>query len=465
MSWKTRYEGSDEFGFFTELTKIPRPSGHLDKIREYLISFAEKHGLRYETDGAGNLLIRREGTSGKTVVLQGHMDIVATAAPGTRFDFENQPLDTYVEHGWIHARNTTLGADDGGGLALMMCALTDPGLGFADLECLFTADEEIGLVGAAGLRRDWLKGKYLINLDSEDINEITIGSAGSTDVEAFFGYSADDSYDPGYLLEISGLAGGHSAMEIDRKRGNAILILAGFLNKLKGVRISEFAGGSASNVIPMSSHAKFTVPAGTDVDGAFEKYAEECLELMEEPAFLMSVVKADAGKCWSESDTSSFLNALLTCPNGVSDYDSFGIKTSSNIGVADNGRVVIKPRSSDASALNALVGRISRIFSEAGAEVPVPEIFPAWKESEDSILVVTATEVYRGVFGHGPTVTVTHGGLESSTVKERNRSVEGAIAIGPTILGAHTPDERMDLRTLTEAKEYLFELLKTLTGQ
>lgn len=465
MSWKTDYEGTDELKYFTELTQVPRPSRHLDRIREYLVDFAKAHGLEYEIDEAGNVLIRRKGTSGKTIVLQGHIDIVATVTPGHSFDFVNYPLDVYIENGWMHARNTTLGADDGGGLALMLCALTDPGMASADLECLFTVDEEIGLIGAARMKENWVSGKYLINLDNEDVNEITIGSAGSTDIEAVFGYSRKEDSGKFYRLDIEGLRGGHSAIEIDKKRGNAILLAAGFMKKLKGVRIASFTGGSASNVIPMTSSVVFSVPAGYDIDPIFEQYGSDCILTMDEPGFVMSLVGSDSQDTWSAQDTGDYLDAILTCPNGAMDADEYGVKTSSNIGVVeDTCKVIIKPRSSDIVVLRELVSKISAIFQNAGADVPVPEIFPAWRESEDCHLVKKAVEIYKEYFGRNPIVTITHGGLESSTIKDKCPGME-AIAIGPTIHGAHTPDECMDLRTLTEMKGYLFELIRELSSE
>ena len=462
MSWRTDYRDTDELRYFTELTKVPRPSGHLDRIRAFLLDFADSHKLEHEADKAGNILIRRRG-SGRTIVLQGHMDIVATCASGYEFDFENVPLDTYIENGWITARGTTLGGDDGGGLALMMCALTDPSLEGIDLECLFTADEEVGLIGALGMEPGWLSGRVLINLDSEDINEITIGSAGSADVEAVFPFTPEEDTDQAYRVEISGLRGGHSAGEIDRDRGNAIRIVAEFLSRLKGVRISSFRGGSAPNVIPMTASALFTVPESCPVDRIFEEYSAGCVNLLEEPDYVFSLRPAQCSGSWSPKDSSDYLDAILSCPNGVFERDEYGVKTSSNLGVADEGRIVAKPRSSDFATLKKLIANQSELFRSRGASVEEPVAFPAWRENEDSGLVRVASDTYRGYFGREPRVVVTHGGLESSTIKDKHPGME-AISIGPTVLGAHTPDEKMDLRTLTEAKGYLFELVRRLSS-
>ncbi len=463
---------TEEFRFFKELTQVPRPSGHLDLIRTHIRSFADSHGLPCEEDEAGNILIRRKGTT-RTVVLQGHMDMVPTSAPGKDFDFSSQPLDVRVDGDWITAEGTTLGADDGAGLALILCALTDPSLEGYSIEGLFTVDEEIGLIGASRLQEDWITGKMLVNLDNEDVNEIVIGSAGTADVEASFSFKRSVDAGDHYCVEVSGLRGGHSAIEIDGNRGNAILLLAGFLKSFSGARISYIAGGTAPNVIPMSAKAEFTVPQGTDVYAVFDEFTAEMRENFDEPDMTMSLTGSRPSPSWTSSDTTSFLDCLLMCPNGVLDRDSYGVKTSSNLGVVtdsfsesdgprDAVKIIVKPRSSDYDRLEELVDTICAIFRGRRAEAERPEIIPAWKESEENRIVKTAVSIYRGFFGREPVVTVTHGGLESSTIKSRNPGME-AVSVGPTITGAHTPEERMDLRTLTQMRGYVLELVKALS--
>lgn len=393
------------------------------------------------------------------------MDIVATCAEGKVFDFKEQPLDTYVLDGWIHARGTTLGGDDGGGLALMLCALTDPSLSYANLECLFTADEEIGLIGALNLDEKMVTGKMLINLDSESKDEITIGSAGSADVEVMLPYRFEEDPGMGFTISVGGLRGGHSAGEIDRPRINAILFVIGFLNTLDGVRIGRIEGGSAPNVIPMRASAIFTVPSGISIRELFDKYCSEHVNLVEEPGCSATLKEDECQRTWSAYDSHRFLEALCSCPNGALEYDGYGVRTSSNIGVIeDSSNLTIKPRSSDYPTLLALIEKIRKLFLDAGADVPEPTAFPAWRESEDGHLVKVAVETYRRHFGREPKMTVTHGGLESSTIKDKCLGME-AISIGPNVFGAHTPDECMELSSLTEMKEYLFELIHILSGQ
>ena len=223
-----------ELSIFLEITRIPRPSGHLSRIQKYLEDFAKSNHLDFQKDESGNVLISRPG-NGRTVVLQGHQDMVPNSV--SEFDFETTPLTTVIENGWVRAEGTTLGADDGSGIALMLCALTDPDLEGILLECLFTTDEETGLVGASNMKEGWLKGRVMVNLDNEDADEITIGSAGSTDVVARYSLQKSHSEEKSYKLRIEGLLGGHSAGMIDSGRANAILLTAGFLSVVPDVRV------------------------------------------------------------------------------------------------------------------------------------------------------------------------------------------------------------------------------------
>ncbi len=454
---------TQETRLFLELTKIPRPSGHMEKINAYLIGFAEEHGLEHEIDAAGNIVIRRRG-SGSPVVLQGHQDIVPNSDHD--FDFVSTPLETVIEDGWIRAEGTTLGADDGGGVALMLCALTDPRLEGRSMECLFTTDEEVGLVGASRMAPGWLKGRTMINIDSEDVNEITVGSAGSTDIEARF--SSERSMVEGEMhrLTVKGLLGGHSAGEIGSGRANAIVLVSECLRRLGAVRMASMEGGKASNVIPSSCTTSFF--CDSDPKRTVEGFAEEVKRRYgaSDPGIVFEL-ESENRECpaWTEGFSRTVLDSVLSCPNGVLEEDRFGVRTSSNVGVVggegDEIVIVIKPRSSDWDALSRLIERIEGGFSEAGAGTSHSDTFPPWQESEGSELVSKAAEVYRDVFGREPRIVSTHGGLEASTIKEKHPRMQ-AISIGPTVIGAHSPEERMDLSTLSEMKEYLFRLILSL---
>ncbi|MBR4504148.1 MAG: M20/M25/M40 family metallo-hydrolase [Candidatus Methanomethylophilaceae archaeon] len=349
---------------FRELTAVPRPSGHMGSIGAYLEGFAAERGLRSRKDSAGNILIERPGT-GMPIILQGHQDMVANSI--SEFDFASQPLSISEKDGWVSADGTTLGADDGAGIAIMLCALEDPSLEGIPLECLFTADEEIGLVGASQLPSDWLKGKFMINIDSEDDDEITIGSAGSTDIEAVF--SPERSRGCGKIcsVSVSGLLGGHSAMEIDSGRANAILIAADFARQIEGARLVSASAGAAPNIIPMRCELRFLCES--DPRDLFHSYSEKIrAEYAEaDPDISMSLWVSDGcASAWSKEATRSFLDSLLSCPNGPLEFDPHGLKTSSNLAMlssrGDSLAVISKPRSSDAEALDSLIGKIESAF-------------------------------------------------------------------------------------------------------
>lgn len=464
MVLNNSYQDTDEFRYFLELTKIPRPSNHLSRISSFLIDFADRHGLEHTADAAGNIMIRRNGGSGKTIVLQGHTDIVGTSTDGT-FDFENRPLDTYVRDGWIHARGTTLGGDDGGGLALMLCALTDPSLSSMDLECLFTANEEVGLIGTMNLDEKMVTGRTMINLDSECVDVITIGSAGSADISATFSYPFAADGGRGYSISIGGLRGGHSAGAIDQPRINAILFLIGFLKTVDNFRIGRIEGGSFPNVIPMRASVVFTAPPDADICRRFEEYCADRINLVDEPECSVSLNEVECTSTWSASDSRRFIDTLNRCPNGVLDRNERGIRLSSNLGVVrDSTTVVVKPRGSDMRALLELIAKTRAMFAEAGAVVPEAIPFPAWEESEDEPLVRSAARIYAKCFGKEPKILVTHAGLESSVIKDKCPGMQ-VISVGPNIRGAHSPDECMELSSLSDMKRYLFELIKDLSGQ
>ena len=454
-----------EARMFLELTRIPRPSGHMGRINDFLESFAAEHGLEHEKDPAGNIVIRRRG-NGRTIVLQGHQDIVPNSSG--EFDFTKHAPSPVIEDGWVRAEGTTLGADDGGGMALMLCALLAPELEGASLECLFTTDEEIGLVGASRMAPGWLEGRMMVNIDSEDADEITVGSAGSTDIRALLDIRRSHAEGTLHKVRASGLLGGHSAGMIGSGRANAIVLVSEYLRSIPGVRIASMSAGKASNVIPESCEASFLCEG--DPEPELQDFAASVRRAHREDdpgiAFEISSERFE-GDVWTEGFTSDVLDAILSCPNGPLAWDRFGVRTSSNIGIVaeSEGRlsVTVKPRSSDMDELDGLIDRIESTFRSRGAEASHSETFPPWLEPDDSELVRTAVEIYRGVFGKEPRVVATHGGLESSTIKDKHPGMQ-AISIGPTVLGAHTPSERMDLSSLSAMRRYLFELVLALSS-
>ena len=457
----------DEIRYFEEITRVPRPSGHTDRIGAYLERFAKAHGLPCVRDASGNILIRRPG-KGVTVTLQAHQDMVPTCTSGSSFDFVNCPLETYIDDGWIRARGTTLGADDGSGIAIAMCALTDPELEGLSIEALFTVDEEIGLLGALELERNSLNGEYLVNIDSEDVRELTIGCAGSTDVTFRFPGSRDVSEGYFYRLQVSGCSGGHSAGEIDKDRVNAVVLTFTVLSKIAaGARIVAVDGGNAPNAIPMSCRVDFCCEcklSQEEIEELVQQLAPNSQKT--DPDMSVTLSTCEPSPAFSESLSAAFTEAVVTVPNGPLDRDGFGVKTSSNVGVVSSTDsdlvLVVKPRSSDMRALDALISQQVTLCTDLGATCDEYTVLPAWREDPSDPFIITSVSTYRDVFGRDPVVTVTHGGLECSVIRERNPGIKGAISVGPTIIGAHSPEECMDVRTLSQTKAFVYGLLSRL---
>lgn len=466
----TQQDIPDELKIFLDIARVPRPSGHTDAIRKFLADFAESFGLAHSVDSVGNVVVRRAG-EGTVVTLQAHMDMVPASVPGYEFDFENTPLDVSVDNGWVHADGTTLGADDGAGMAIALTALTSPELEGCAIECLFTVDEETGLDGARGLGKDSLEGRYLVNIDSEDVNEITVGCAGSTTLEAAVAHPLREPAGFTYRIEIAGLLGGHSAGDIDKGRTNAILTVVRFLSGIPSVRLGLLEGGDAPNSIPNHAAAVFCVPYDVNVYEVSEPFFDEFIESVskEEPEAAVAFGRAHDIPCWSVEDTRSFLDTMTGLRNGVFSYGPSGVRSSSSLGTASTSdgccRFTVMPRSSDAEELSGLISSFRSYLEGNGATVPESPVSPPWAEKEGCALVETAAEVYRTVFRRDPRICVTHGGLECGIIRNLNPSIEGAISVGPTILGAHSPSERMDVATLSQMREYVFGLVRKLSSR
>jgi len=460
---------SEELSNFLEITKVPRPSGHTAGIRAFLEAFADEHGLEHRADDAGNLLILRPG-KGTRIVLQAHMDMVPTCMPGMDFDFTATPVEAVIEDGWVHAKGTTLGADDGAGIALAMCALSDPSLEGTDIRCLFTTDEEVGLLGAAAVPEGWFEGDVLINLDEEDDTGIVIGCAGNSMISASVEHPLEDFRGFTYRIDLEGFQGGHSAGEIDKNRENPILLAARMVSSIEGARLSLLEGGNAMNAIPMTASAVFSVPITVNVYDVLEPFTETLISgiAQSEPEAQVTFGKATYMPSWNEKDTKEFLDALLSLPNGLMKRTEIGVLTSSNVGTAstEGGRISlgIMPRSSEPGVLEPLVGDIVSRLKDAGADVPEPMTVKGWEGSPDGDLVRRAASVYREHYGRDPRVSVVHGGLECGVLMERLPSIREAVCIGPTIMGAHSTVERMSVESLAGMKAYLFRLIASFSA-
>jgi dipeptidase D len=482
MSTIKTLEPKAVWGYFDEITRVPRPSKHEEKIVAYLIEFAEKHRLEWRQDKVGNIVIRKEATPGRenapTVILQSHVDMVAEKNSDVAFDFMRDPLQTYVEDGWVRARGTTLGADDGIGMAAALAVLTDRELVHGAVEALFTVDEETGLTGAYGLADNMLTGRYLINLDSEDEGEIFIGCAGGIDTVATFTYQAEkpENGTQAFILSLKGLKGGHSGSDIDKGHANSNKVLTRFLLRGAeefGLRLSFFDGGNLRNAIPREAMAIFTVPA--EKAGAMREYLDAFTrEIKEEfkytePKVEFSLSETTAAHVVDRATQQGLLFALQGVANGVLAMSRSMpglVETSTNLAsvkFADNHQIIVvtSQRSSLESAKYDAMQTVSATLALGGATIAHSDGYPGWAPNPKSPLLHVAKEVYHKEFGKEAAVKAIHAGLECGLFLKKYPHLE-MISIGPTLEGVHSPDERLKIDTVGRFWTLLTGILREL---
>ena len=466
--------------YFHEITQVPRPSKKEEKIRQYLVDFGKKFNLETIVDDIGNVLIRKPATSGyenrKTIVLQSHMDMVCEKNSDVEFDFDNDPIQTTVEGEWLKAVGTTLGADDGIGIAAALAILDDHEIEHPEIEALFTMDEETGLTGAFGLSTDLLKGKILLNLDSEDEGEVFIGCAGGRDTIIDLDhhnqwYGDGNSF---FRIDISGLNGGHSGDDIQKGYANANKLLNRILwQALKEITIdlAVFDGGNLRNAIAREAYAivmvsnpdikllkemvsKFEVIFKNEFHVTEPKLA---VKLSEQPGKMNIIDKESFAK---------LTNSLYSCPHGViawsQDIDDF-VETSTNLASVKfkehTIQITTSQRSSVASALDNICNMVASNFDFPGANSRHSDGYPGWAPNPNSEILEVAKESYVALFNKEPKVLAIHAGLECGLIGEKYPEMD-MISFGPTIKGAHSPDERILIDTATMFWDYLIDILK-----
>lgn len=469
---------------FDDITRVPRPSKKEEKIIAWLVEFAKKHNIEYQTDETGNVVMRKPATAGyenrPAVILQSHMDMVCEKNSNVEFDFENDPIETWIDGEWVKAKGTTLGADCGIGMAAALAVLLDTTLEHPAIEALFTVDEETGLTGAFGLGEGMLTGKYLVNLDSEDEGELFIGCAGGIDTVATMDYESEESPE-GYAfvrLEIGDLLGGHSGDDIDKGRANSNKLLARFLynaiDKFQVV-LADFNGGNLRNAIPREAFAIVGVPAES-VEDFEERYLEFGQMMMEEfkhtePRMRFAVTDAERPKkVMSNDDLCYLLLALVGLPNGVLGM-SFAmpglVETSSNLASVkfdtenDEVKVTTSQRSSVESAKLYAAQTIESVFYLSGFDVEHSDGYPGWAPNPESKLLTETVQCYRDLFAQEPKVRAIHAGLECGLFLEKYPHLE-MVSFGPTLRGVHSPDERLEIATVDKFWKLLVELLKRI---
>lgn len=468
---------------FDEITKVPRPTHHLDKMKKFLTDWAEKHNIPYAVDEVGNVVMRKAATPGHenapTVILQGHQDMVAEKNGDKIHDFLNDPITTIVDGDWVKADGTTLGADNGLGCATAMAVLLDDSLVHGPIEALFTVDEEQGLIGANGLQPGFVTGSVLLNLDSEEMGQLVIGCAGGkvTICENTLDYVDTPEGYAWFKIELKNLKGGHSGMEINLGRGNANQQLCRFLweeMEKHPVKVADISGGGLANAIPREAMAIVGVEESEKEN--FKKsvevfsdmiHAELLLSEGRDFSFECSGVDKP-GRMISDSDAFYLISTVFACPNGVQAMSNAVeglVETSCNLASIkineDKVTVTIHQRSSIDSRRDEIADRVKALFGMVGYEVTFDDTYVGWAPNPDSKVLELAKKSFESLFGKAPRVEALHAGLECGLFLEKMPDLD-MISFGPTLKDIHSPSEKANIPSVQEFWKFLCDLLKRL---
>ena len=474
------------FKYFEEICQVPRPSKKEEKIIAYLKAFGAKHNLETKVDEAGNVLIKKPATPGKenlqTVVLQSHIDMVCEKNNDVQHDFLTDPIETEIDGEWLKAKGTTLGADNGIGVATELAILADDSIEHGPLECLFTVDEETGLTGAFELKEGFMSGDILLNLDSEDEGEIFIGCAGGIDSVAEFAYK-EVEVPAGYFffkVEVKGLKGGHSGGDIHLGRGNANKILVRYLYLLKNqadFNLCFIHGGNLRNAIAREAQATIGLypeekEAARILLNHFTADIENELKHVD-PNVQITMASTDRpDKYISDYDAEKLILALHACPHGVigMSHDIEGlVETSTNLAsvkMGDGNTIIVgtSQRSSIESCKNMIANQVASVFKLAGAQVTHGDGYPGWAPNPDSKILKVAQETYKRLFNKDAKIMAIHAGLECGLFLEKYPNLD-MISFGPTLRDVHSPNERIQIDTVGLWWSHLLELLKNIPAK
>jgi len=467
---------------FYSLTQIPRPSKHESAVIEFVRQFGLDLGLDTMVDAVGNVIIRKPATPGRenqmTVCFQCHLDMVPQKNSQVEFDFEKDPIDAYIQDGWVTARDTTLGADNGIGVAAAMAVLESSDLEHGPLEALFTVDEETGMTGAFGLKAGLLKADILMNLDSEDEGELYVGCAGGENTHVTLTYTEEPvpAGSAAFKIGVTGLKGGHSGLDICLGRGNAIKVLNRFLYEATSqldLRLAAIEGGSLRNAIPRESFVWVTLAKAKvrEFETALNDYARTVKSELKgtEPAMDITAEPVDLPHSLIDSKTQfNLIRAVYGCPNGVmrwSDSVPNLVETSTNLAIVKShgGKIEIAAlqRSSVNSARVDLCQQIRCIFELIGATVVHDGAYPGWNPNLDSAILKTMQQVYQDLFGTMPATKAVHAGLECGLIGDIYPTMD-MISFGPTMKAPHSPDERVEIATVQKFWDFLVATLKAI---
>ena len=474
------------WGYFYDLTQIPRPTGHMEAVTRFMVAFGKGLGLETLQDEVGNVLIRKPASPGmeghKTVTMQSHLDMVPQKNSSVKHDFLTDPIDAYIDGDWVKARETTLGADNGMGAAFAMAVLADKTLMHGPLEALFTINEEVGMDGAVGLKPGFLKGEILLNCDSEEEGELFVGCAGGADLNVSMQFK-EDTYIPegdvAVKISLTGLKGGHSGGEIHVGLGNAnkllVRFLAGHAEELD-LRLIDFNGGTLRNAIPREAFATLAV-AADKVDAlkalvnTYQEILKNELEAKEKNlALLLDAVANDKAALTAQS-RDSFVRLLNATPNGVirnSDVAKGVVETSLNVGVVtmtdDNVQIHCLVRSLIDSGKDYVVSMLDSLGKLAGAKTEAKGAYPGWQPDANSPVMHLVRETYQRLFNKTPNIQIIHAGLECGLFKKPYPEMD-MVSIGPTITGPHSPDEQVHIESVGHYWTLLTELLKSIPAK
>ena len=473
------------FEQFAKINQIPRPSKHEEQMIEYLKEFGKSHNLETEVDKTGNVIIRKPATPGfedrEIIILQSHMDMVCDKLVDHEIDFTKDAIQTYIDGEWMKAKGTTLGADDGIGCAIELAILDSEDIEHGPVECVFTRDEETGLTGAHGMEAGFMKGNMLINLDSEDEGQIFVSCAGGQTIRAAFDFQREEA-PAGYFflkLGIKGLNGGHSGDDIDKKRANAIKILARFLymemeKQEEGIRLASFDSGKMHNAIPRDGQVVFAVKNNVKeqvrVDwNVFAAEVEDEFHVSEQ-SMHFSMESTEAVPVIEKQVADRFVMALQAVDNGPlthcqDEAIAEMVETSSNVAsvatTEDSIEIVASQRSNVMSNLDNMTNTVKAAFQLAGAKISVGDKYPAWKMRADSALTDLTVKSYEKLFGKEPLVKGIHAGLECGLFSEKYPNLD-MVSFGPTLRNVHTPEEALLIPTVQMVWDHLLDILRNV---
>ena len=465
---------------FHSLTQIPRPSGHLEKVQAFLLDFGKSIGVETSMDEVGNIIYRKPATPGmenrKTIILQAHMDMVPQKNNDTVHDFVNDPIQTWVDGEWLKAKGTTLGADNGMGVAAIMAVFEDNSLVHGPLEALITSDEETGMYGAFGLKPGTVNGDILLNLDSEDEGELYIGCAGGEDLSATLEYKEveTDPEDIALKVTLKGLRGGHSGLEINEGRANANKLMARFVSEVIACDeacLVSWNGGNMRNAIPRECEVVITIPASEEEDVL--AYVQECETLwneeyhVHETPITFKAERVELPKYMVPAEIrDNLVDAIYACHNGVLRMiptipDT--VETSNNLAIvkSEKGKIIVRTlmRGSCDTAKHDLSEAIRAVFELAGAKVVFTGGYSGWQPNMESPILKTMKETYKNLYGVEADVKAIHAGLECAIISN-NYPHWDMISCGPTLMSPHSPEERVLIPTVEKWWNFLVEALK-----